>query len=73
MRAKYFDAATGTYTTFTVNPQSNYANRYTLPNDDFYVRVDLNYPGKVYELVDIATNNILTTNIWYEYVNPPVI
>lgn len=73
MRVKYFDAATGTYTTFTVNPQSSYANRYTVPNDDFYVRVDLDYSGKVYELIDIATNNILTTNIWYEYVNPPVI
>lgn len=74
MRVKYFDATTGTYTVFTTNPQSNYdPNRYTIPNDDFYVRVQLNYPGRVYELVDIVTNNILTTNIWYEYVNPPVI
>jgi hypothetical protein len=73
MRVKYFDAATGTYTTFTINPQSNYTNRYAVPNDDFYVRVDLYYPGRVYELVDLVTNNILSTNIWYEYVNPPVI
>jgi hypothetical protein len=72
MRVKFFDGKTGTYTTFTVYPQSNYVNQFNVPNDDFYVRVPLTYAGKYYEIVEILTNNILTTSPWYEYVNPPL-
>lgn len=73
MRVKFFDGARGTYTVFTVNPQSNYGvTKYTVPNDDFYVRVPLDYYNKTYEIIEILTNNVLTTCSWYEYVNPPL-
>jgi hypothetical protein len=71
MRVKFFDGNTGNYTTFTVYPQLNYTNRYTIPNNDFYVRVPLNYNSKEYDIIEILTNNSLTTCSWYEYVNPP--
>jgi hypothetical protein len=72
MKVKFFDGATGTYIVFTTNPQSNYVNRYAVPNDDFYVRVPLIYSSRFYEIVDILNGNILTTCPWYEYVNPPL-
>jgi hypothetical protein len=73
MKAKFFDGARGTYTVFTVYPQSNYGStKYTVPNDDFYVRVPLNYSNRSYEIIEIITNNVLTTCPWYEYVNPPL-
>jgi hypothetical protein len=73
MRVKFFDGKLGTYTTFTVNPQSNYSNPYTIPNDDFYVRVPLFYSNRWYDLIDIVTGNILSTCNWYEYINPPLV
>lgn len=73
MRVKFFDGNTGTYTTFTVNPQSSYVNQYRIPNDDFYVRVPFFYDERWYDLIDINTNNILTICNWYEYTNPPLI
>jgi len=73
MRVKFFDGNTGTYTTFTVNPQSSYVDPYRIPNDDFYVRVPFFYNERWYDLIDIATDNILSTCNWYEYTNPPLI
>jgi hypothetical protein len=72
MRVKFFDGKLGTYTTFTVNPQSSYTEPYTIPNDDFYVRVPLFYSNRWYDIIDIVTGNILPTCNWYEYINPPL-
>lgn len=73
MRVKFFDGNTGTYTTFTVNPQSSYVDPYRIPNDDFYVRVPFFYNERWYDLIDIVNGNILPVCNWYEYTNPPLI
>lgn len=73
MRVKFFNGKNGTYTTFTINPQSSYVDPYRIPNNDFYVRVPFFYTQRWYDLIDINTNDILSTCNWYEYTNPPII
>ena len=73
MKVKFFDGGTGQYTTFTVNPQSSYVNKYTIPNDDFYVRVQFFYNQKWYDFFDILTGNVINVCNWYEYTNPPIV
>jgi hypothetical protein len=74
MRAKFFDGNNGTYTTFTIEPQSNYpGSETTMNNELFYYQVNFDYPNKHYWISRVGLNVTLPTLEWYEYVNPPII
>lgn len=73
MTVKFFDAKDGTYTNFTTIQQNSFADRYNVPNDYFYYKVNFDYGNKFYEIINIINNDITTNVKWYEYENPPLV
>lgn len=72
MSAKFFDASVGKYIKFIVNDQISYANKYRIPYQDFYYRVELDYTNNEYSVYYTNTNAFADTVYWYEYKNPPI-
>ena len=66
MTAKFFNAKTGQFVTFTTEELS----QPKIPNDLEYFKVNFNFNNYTYYYT--APNNTTQENtiIWYEYINP---
>jgi hypothetical protein len=70
MTAKFFDATNGTFTRFT-NVEQSPSSPFTIPNDNFYYKVILDYNNYYYRICNTNLTVPLSNIVWYEYKNPP--
>lgn len=75
MSAKFYNAETGQFTRMMTIPQSDiFGDKFVFDSQlYFYVRVDLDYPTRTYQIFNNVTGERIGTPNpikWYEYVNP---
>jgi len=75
MTAKFYNAETGQFTKMMTQPQSSITgDKFSFDSlSYFYVRVELDYDKRTYQMFDTVTGNRVGTPNpikWYEYVNP---
>jgi hypothetical protein len=66
MTAKFFDAKTGQFVTFTTKDLS----QPKIPNDLQYFKVNFNYSNYTYYYTSTNSTSQENTMVWYEYINP---